>query len=108
MAVKGVMRIFRNNGDLANVSPHVYNSQPLSYVEQEQFRLSAENAGMSHMLLVGNAHPLELLEMYNLGLIDINSITFPNQRPSQMLRDTILAFAQSDAPVQSSEKPQEI
>ncbi len=108
MAVKGVMRIFRNNGDLANVSSHVYNSKPLSYVEQEQFRLSAENAGMLHMLLVGSAHPLELLEMYNLGLIDINSIPFPNQRPSQMLRDTILAFAQSDAPVQRSEKPQEI
>jgi hypothetical protein len=94
LAIDRAQRLFRNGGDLHDTSRYVFDSQPLAYVEQELIIRAARRYGLERLLLVGNVNFQTLAELHTLGIVDISALPIPDQRPSQVIKDTIVAYAQ--------------
>jgi hypothetical protein len=101
-ALDRVRRLFRNGGKLHDTSSHVFDSGTLAYIEQDLILQEARKAGMEHFLLVGKVELHMLAELHRRAIIDISKFVFPDERPTQKIRGTILKYVEDSKRAQTT------
>lgn len=101
-ALDRVRRLFRNGGRLHDASPNVFDSAALAYIEQDLILREASRAGMERFLLVGKVELHMLAELHRRGIIDVSKFTFPDERPTQKIRNTILKYVEDNRRAQTT------
>jgi hypothetical protein len=88
-AVDRAMRFYRNSGIYSFNTPHLTNSQPLSYLEQELVAESLKGTKYEPLLFIANLNLQAALELESMGLFDLSEIHKPSHRPSQLIESEI-------------------
>lgn len=92
LAIDRASRLFRNSGDFRDMSMHLTNSQPLYYLEQELVARELNEKGLSKFLMIGGINIDVLATLLNTGIINIDEINLPEQRPSEVVLPEIRAM----------------
>lgn len=94
-AANRTRRLFRKGGNMQDASGILTSSATLMYLEQELLVQAMTELGNEELLLRGKANIFTLSELHRVGLVD-NALSFkPPQRPTEVIRDDIIAFVKT-------------